>query len=184
MAWPYDDRSYDFTPLGPVPSDDLNEIQDRIIDLHTDRSIALVSAFPGRVAATDAFGWYMSNLNGQWYCAVADISLMLYGSLPSAAIIKSVHVKWKLAAADGMLLDAFVDNHNYVTADGAPTEASLGAQKAATAASWPKWGVSEWTGLSYTIGAGESIRVVASAPDVDDLITGVKVVFTPLTASP
>lgn len=182
--WPYDDRYYEATPGVPIPSELDLEIQDRIIDLHADRSIVL----PSYESCVDGGGldhaWAKNSGGIGFTCLAGGYDLHVRGQLLSSAVLKEVHVKWYLNSAAGMKLDLYLDDYNFGSPTTPPSSDPVGSQLSPSLGSYPGWDVSSWTGLTTTVNADSAIRVVVSDPDVGDQICGVKMVLQPLTASP
>lgn len=187
MAWPLDAKDHTFSALGQVPSDTLNEVQDRIVDLHRDRTI-MVSSYFCETDGANLPSW-TQHTTEPWFTCRAAYSLSGRIGLPHGSIVKSVKVKLWLDAATGMKLDLYADDTNMAVSATVPTALSIGDQLAPTYSVAAAWFTAEWsTGVAgftdWTVPADNCLRVLIDDPDASDRISGIQVTYQPITPTP
>lgn len=189
MTWPQDDRHYAFAALSPVPADTLNEMQDRIVDLHRERKL-IVDAYSTELDGSNLPAWVTATANPWFICRAAGFGLCARARFPHGAIIKEIHAKVYLASASGMTIDIYQDDTNMAVAATTPTSISLGNQLTPAPGGYPTWDVASWTdgvnGFSETTIPNDSmIRVLFdNNPSTSDLVGGVQIVYEPITPTP
>ena len=182
MAWPVDDRDYDFSVLGQVPASTLNEIQDRIIDLHRSRTrVFWPTVAECEVGATGLMAWTpASSILPYLTCLYADRDLWIPIHLDETAIITDITAK-VYKTADGIC--AKVDKLDCVfdTDAGVPVFSNL-AGPAASVGGAPTWEVIDLSSpCPFTLAVDEMIFVKITTPDVGDHCAGAQVMYQPLT---
>lgn len=191
MGWPNDARHFTFGKGLWVPSVTLNEMEDRIVDLHRERTrVFWPSAFECETAGTGLMGWVPQGGVLPWFgCLYADKSLWIPISFQVGVVVKAVDVKvYKTADGIRAYLDK-VDIQTDGTATTAPTFSNLSAP-AASSGGAPCWEVIDLSsGLPVTLAADEVLLVrlgpgSGGAPAVGDMCAGANVTFEPITPTP
>ncbi len=190
MAWPLDDRDHDFTPLARVPSSTLNEMQDRIVDVHRERS-RIIASYGCITGATNLPTWYNSPTGLYWQCREAGATFGLVGSLslPNGAVVTGIDAKIHLQSASGLTIEPFKLTSNMATAKLAAAAVSLGTIQTPTIGSgYPDQTEVTWSdgvnGFSdWQCTTGDLLCVVFLDPDVQDRVEAVQVTYEPLTST-
>lgn len=191
MAWPIDAKDVTYAPLTPVPSDNLNEIQDRIVDLHRVRKRVFFDGFPAIDGSSNP-AWGVQSSRLTWDCKAGGATSYL--TIPiqfqgQDAIVVSVEVKYRIATAVGLQLALYEVDHHFDVAATAPALNIIGSVFTSSGGSPPDWrihdGTGTWAGsLPVTISEEESLILAVADPDLGDEISGVWVEYQPITPTP
>lgn len=187
MAWPYDAVYQAMSAGMELASALMNEIQERIVDLHKDHTICLYEAWSDFDtsgaqnyweidAATPSKGYETIATGGRlWYCFQSR----------EGVVLKSMKVKYYNSDASPALpiCTAFVDDMHFDVAATAPSFGTAVGTVAGNVAS-TAWGISSVTGLSAPVLAGQKLVVVVDALKVGDFCAGVQLTVQPLTMTP
>lgn len=182
MAWPNDARDKSYSALTSVPASNLNEIQDRVVDLHRDRDITFRGGF-----AEDTF-WELDDVDARfgWDCiatsAGAD-ALEIPFIFRTSVIVSRVRVKFFMNAVTVMTLQVFERDLELAVAATAPSGVAIATQNESGGAP-PDWRVHDFAGLSHTIAVDSSLSLLVSNPTVGNRIAGCVVTFQPVTPTP
>lgn len=189
MAWPYDANIRTFGALQQVPSNDLNEIQERIVDLHRVRVIdSTIGLLPTDATAA---GWayeLLASISGFGYRATTG------NGAGTEAMVFPIHTP------DGYRLNT-VEVKTYATNVGYPRFTLYGLDsKIASSATAPVPGVlssaatpggTGWNTLTLTptvtpavITADLSVYVLADIPYINDEVIAVQANYYPITPTP
>jgi hypothetical protein len=180
MAWPIDAIIRTYAALSQVFSNDLNELQKRIVDLHRSRIVPITLANAKGGAGewnfdTDApeFGWT---------CVTGAQPLVIPIPIPDGAKLKSVRVKVRNNAAASMVGDLYEITHSIEAAAVAPTiGASLANDTAAGAGAWDtlRLDLADQEMVDY-----RQIVCVISSPTASDSVAAVYATYEPITPTP
>lgn len=197
MAWPQD-RLRTYAPNSPVHADDLNQLQDASVDLHSERRIVLASlntAFDGsgnpywqRDKTNPEHGWlYAGGLVPEaWF----DVELPgpVVGSGSDGAIVTGMAVKFYNADPSNPVappLAIYKIDCNLGVAATAPAKGSAVAAFSSpthdVAAS--SWGVQSLAGLSITVSQGHRIMIEVGSPTTLSKIACVELTYYPVTST-
>lgn len=179
MAWPYDERHYEFGNGVPVPSTTLNEMEDRIIDLHSDRQLVLYDATPaeeGMWTDVDREYWEV----GDW-----DSDGGLYFNVPVIEGMAITKVEAKVYNNNGADMNIsivpFLGNAHFDVAGTAPEW--YGGTLHTTEVTHGTWAILSSGDISIAITEGQRFRVKIVPGTIGDRCAGVQVTYRPLTAS-
>ena len=180
MAWPLDALDITYVADRDVPSDNLNEIQQRIVDLH---AVHQVTFFNGvsqgnppdwtQAAGLPEQGWEAVGAGGRLL-----IPIQLHGQ---NHIIDEVRVKYYIAAAVGLTIDLTLIDGKYDAAATDPTAAGVGATHTSAGGAPADWRVAEWTALAQTVDDESFLVVRIANHDIGDRVLGAQVQFQPIT---
>ena len=196
MAWPYTAPDRIYSANMEVTSDNLNEIQERIVDLHRDRTIVLTEGFATWYAAGPSPSWIrLAGFYEQGYVslvAATDLVFPVVVPIPTTgtngAVIKSYSVKWynNNASADKPNVVLYSTDGLYVADASAPSAmTSLSDMAAVADIGGNAWGKRTVSGLSLTTNAeGIAFLIVCTCTNVGDKVAGVEITYQPITAEP
>lgn len=201
MAWPTDAFHTALTANQPVPSDLLNEMQERIIDLHAERKLVVADLIPvwdatagnpywTRADATDEPSWgYLGGYVGAGYTAYFEVRLDgpdVAGN-SDGAIVTSLTLKGfnNHATTPGFFtFDVYKVAHSFGAATTAPAKGSVLAQFVTSThdITQQQWGTPTLGSLAITVQDDERLLIgVGSAGTIGDLIAGLQVTYKRLT---
>jgi hypothetical protein len=159
MAWPFDARLTNFSVGSIVPSETLNAMQDRIVDLHRNKYLLIDHGVPLDLDAVNNGTLQWARGDGRWTWddtgAAASVGPFLYLPIPhiSGARIKSVDWKLNVSATCKAIttLSLVRTDMDYANATAAPSESvvegqALTALGGLTPGTWYKH---SWTSLDY-----------------------------------
>lgn len=185
MAWPIDTKHTVFAAQVPVPSDCLNEMQDRIVDLHSARSRTFINGI-SRVDVSDNPCWEYAggsspyvgweNINGGGELIVNAQFEGLNVVLPA----NGVKVKWYIATAVGLVAKLYLMDAQFGASGTVPTRSLLDTITS-SGGSPPDWRVETFTFSEQTLDEDQWLAVEFSDPDAGDMVAGVRVNFEPVT---
>jgi len=178
MAWPLDANDVVYSGEQIVPDTNLNEIQERIVDIHRERSQTFwptVCEMPLSVPSWTPQG----GTTPEWGCITAGETLWIPVSLPPGSVIKQVVVKVYLAAATGLFVRLDKVQANFASGTTAPAFTNVEAPASPTGTG--AWNVVDMPTLSHTVAFGEIYLVRVGDPDAGDMCAGALVVFEPFT---
>lgn len=181
MAWPIDTRDESYTALTAVPSDNLNEIQDRIIDIHNVRSRTFINGMVESVGG--ASGWDYNHAAPRGWVNVNAGRLLIpiaFKSLNPIIQANGVSVKYYISAAVGLDMELFLCDAQFGAAATVPTSSSLDSYTS-TGGSPPDWRITTFSFSAQALDEDQYLAVVFTNPDAGDIVAGVKVEFQPIT---
>jgi hypothetical protein len=180
MAWPEDAVDVNYGPLDVVSSDNLNEIQLRIVDCHRVRAEIRFAAYPKW--NSNAPAWEPDDAGSMltWKCITAGATGILY--LPfearEAVVLVSVDIKFYLATATGLTFQLYLQDDSYDVAATAPAWGSgvAGAGPTTpTLGAYPGWGVVTLTPTSEVVLTDQDrLMVWCTDPDANDEIASAR----------
>lgn len=183
MAWPINAIIRTYAALSQVFSDDLNEIQNRIVDLHRPRLLPITQA----CIKEDAGGigeWYFDTDAPEtgWTCVVTNGVLVLPIEIPDGAELQAVYVKVKNDSTASMVADLYEINHNIEAATTAPAKGSSLATDSAA-------GSGAWDTLTLDLTDQEMVDyrqviVEITAATASDFVAAVYALYQPITPTP
>ena len=131
MAWPLDANDVVYSGEQIVPDTNLNEIQERIVDIHRERSQTFwptVCEMPLSVPSWAPQG----GTTPEWGCITGGETLWIPVSLPPGSVIKQVVVKVYLAAATGLFVRLDKVQANFASGTTAPAFTNVEAPASPT----------------------------------------------------
>lgn len=185
MAWPIDDRYETMAAGGRVPAAMLNAMQDRIVDVHRERT-KIFFRFNCEAQTAGAVGAW--TVQGSTYAmAIANESnkdLFIPIELPEGSIINSVTVKLQVASSAGIRAYFGKMNTKHSDATGTPTWSAI-TSPAASGGAGPRWEVVDVSpGSPATVAADELYFVRIGSNTINDMFAGVQVTYEPFTPTP
>lgn len=184
MAWPEDAKDVTYAALVEVTSDNLNEIQERIVDLHRSRTKVITSAIPEfNQAGSYETAWEWS-ANAYWDCYVA-LSLYFFIEGISGYRLSDVEVKYYGGGASAPAIDLYKSDQNFDSSTTAPALGAAIATQYATAQNGV-WVTASMTPTSppESLGA-DNVFILDLVPgQINDRCGGIRATFLPLTPTP
>lgn len=179
MAWPYDDRHFEFASGLYVPSATLNEMEDRIVDLHRDRQLVIYDGEPaetGMWTDVDQEYWEVGNWSsdGGIYFDVPVLQGMVM-TLVEAKVYNNNDIPRPISVVP------FIGNAHFGTAATAPEW--YGGTMHTTDVDGESWAIISSGAISLAINEGYKSRIKVIPATVGDRCAGVQVTYTPLTAT-
>jgi len=184
MAWPVDARNKSYTAGVSVPSSDLNEHQDRIVDLHRIQTVDISAGM-----AVDSGGvpaWFYDSVNGYWNSIAVTGDLVIPIQLRNGgngAIIRETRIKWgRGVGVEASVLLRSVDSN-------IATPATAPAVSAIWGPTTPGIPISTWTtivnlAIGKTLGPDEMLFLRVDPIGLNNKLGGVQVTYEPLTPTP
>lgn len=185
--WPLDARYATAAPQGVVPSSLLNELQDRVVDLHRQREATFIAGAPQGVAGGSGreVAWELEDAAGvfYWACYVADKYLTIPLYLPEMVQVIEIRAKVLIQTAEGISCKLYKLEQS-ATGTGAttPPASTLVETRTPWASSPPEWHAPVFSGsVPFEVGDGELYVVRFETPNVADGVGGVRVIYEPIT---
>ena len=175
MVWPYDAVPTVYAPLMPVESDDLNELLERVVDVHRERKITLVLAMDN--TGTNQWTWM-----GTAWVAVSAATITFPIQVPTGWRLKNARVKCQSNGAVGFVLGLYAYSAKFDSAGTAPAvEAALDSDVLVTSG----WAILDLTPAATELATNDRIFLVTvAAGQAGDIVAGIRVTFEPITPTP
>jgi hypothetical protein len=185
MAWPFDAIFKAFVFQTPIPYEVLNEVQERIVDLHRDKTqVFWPGTFENEGAGVDAdeLSWCAAaSLNPEMTCLADDRDLWVPISLPRGAVIKQIDVKVYVLAATGLYVRLDRQDCQFDNSTTQPTFSNIEAPAAPGSSGWHTVSM---PGLSYTVAGDDMYLVRIGGASAGDRCSGAQVTYQPITPTP
>jgi hypothetical protein len=190
-GWPFDAKNVVYGVNVPVPSSNLNAIQDRIVDAHRIRNKVIFNAAPNLSGASPTAipGWFCIGgghgggvVQPSWRCQDAASGLVIPIELPVAAKIWTVQVKYELNAAAGIAFDLISECPYFDTHATDPAGTLLGTVSPGGVG--PDVETIDIIATPHEIVNDDICYVLIHSADVGDDIFGIRVHYTPITPTP
>lgn len=179
MAWPYDAKHYTFAGNLYVPSATLNEMEDRIVDLHRTRTLVLYDAYSAES------GSWVDTTHDYWQLGGYSSDAGLYFDFRAVEGMIITKVEAKVYNADGSSqtfhLAPFRGNVHFDVAATAP--AWEGATDYTKSVATTAWDIITSGTVSLAITEGQKFSAKVIGVTVGDRIAGVQITYQPLTAT-
>ena len=171
MTWPHDERFVEFTPGQPVPSVALNEIQDKILDLHKKKSVWL--------PVSRTAGLYPMQ-NGLWVASEKEAHIDYILNLPSLNFITEIKMKFFFRGdtVEGSDLNITISKLKMEiekSNDKPQTEKLHGEQVVGS----ESWYVKTYA-INHMLDEDEMIHISLRNFNADEMIAGVRATYIPL----
>lgn len=183
MAWPNDAVLNTYSPGQQVRSADLNDWQNRIVDLHRDR-YRHVTSWRKEVNA-DVDGWKVTGGPGEetgWICQVANDVLWGFIDLPDGAILKEVDVGVNTITDTGLTVRVVREDMNWdagsYVGPSAPTLLGSGNPTGTTDE------IVSVTAIAHTVTDQNLYFLTITSADVGDVVHGARFLYEPITPTP
>jgi hypothetical protein len=184
MAWPDDAKDITYAADVVVPSDNLNEIQDRIVDLHRSRTMVILGAYPDLDGAQNPCWEFQTGASNYWLCDVAQgLTFLIRGIVGYR--LSDVEVKYYGGGAGTPAIDLYKIDQNFDSATTAPARGSAIATQYATAhnGAWANCSLTP-TSPPETLAADNIFMIDLVPGQIGDRCGGIRVTFLPLTPTP
>jgi hypothetical protein len=180
MAWPYDAVKTTYGSLQPVASADLNDWQNRIVDLHRERKISLLTGIPENDASHHPYWDYVSLF---WWVANAAAHIVFPIPCQSGFRLKNVHVKYYGGGAAAPTIGLYGYSANFDASATAPaSEAALATYTTASNGAWVSAALTP--AATELAGVDRTFFVDVLAGQSSDRIAGIRATFEPITPTP
>lgn len=189
--WPEDARDVSYSANQVVPSDNLNEIQDRIVDLHRQHVILLREA---EIEEWDSgsghyrMGWRLAGSNPEWGWECQnngeEIRFPLAGLRTETNPVRISRVRLKVynSGTPAMVANLYKMDMQF---DAAATAPALGSSLASDTATTANWEVLELTPASpIELTADALVMVCVTSAVAAERIAAVEVTLLPIKPTP
>ncbi|HHE72640.1 MAG TPA: hypothetical protein ENL34_10220 [Chloroflexi bacterium] len=186
MTWPIDALLRTYTSKMQIPSADLNNFQQRIVDLHAPRIIPVTRALIKDyvTGGTDvALQWQYdtADLTLGWTCRSNADPIIFPIPIVDGAVLATVYVKVYNSAAATLTAHAYEIDHKVEAATTVPAKsASLANDAAAGATAWDTMVLS----IDQVMAAYRQIVIEVDAATVNDRVAAVYAAYQPITPTP
>ena len=187
MVWPYDAIDNTYGALDPVLSANLNQIQNRVVDLHRDYEVIYMEAMT-QLNAGMTWSIVKTQEQSGWQARIGAEPIYFMCRHQTGGILESVQVKYFNNGGAPVTPDVvlFRVTPNFTVTAGNPSKTTEGTSVTVVGAG--AWNVCTISGLSLTLSNDQRWLVAvghgAQAPAAGDSVAGVRLIIQPLTATP
>jgi len=182
MAWPIDAILRTYGALSQVFSADLNDIQNRIVDLHRTRIVPISTGLPKAPLGVLEWSFDSDQPEFGWTCITAGGDLQFPIPIPDGCKLKAVRVKVRNNAAASLVADLYEIDHKIEAATTAPTiGGSLANDVSAGGAAWDTLllDLADQEMVDY-----RQVVVELTAASAGDQVAAVYATYEPITPTP